>query len=115
MQNLNVLKSTSTGSTKGGRTRRKRHAKTSRITPPELKSKKQVELYKKWGPVVPEEFRDEICPKPSDRIITQVKNERAQKLKSKQPTKKKSPTTKYPKKKAPKKKSPNNKAPKKKN
>ena len=115
VQNLNVLKSTSTGSTKGGRTRTLRHAKPSCITPPGLKPIKQVELYKKWGPVVPEEFRDEICPKPSDRIINQVKSERAQKLKSKQSTKKKSPKTKAPKKKATKKKSPKNKAPKKKN
>ena len=110
VQNLNKLKSTSSGSIKVGRTRTLRHAKPSLITPPGLKPIKQVELYKKWGPVVPEEFRDDICPKPSDRIINQVKSERAQKLKDKQSTKKKSPKTK-----APKKKSTKNKAKKKKN
>ena len=36
---------------------------------------KQVDLYEKWGPLVPLEFRDEICPKPSDKIINSVKEE----------------------------------------
>ena len=66
VQNLNKLKSTSTGSTKGGRTKTLRHSKLGRITPPGLRPIKQVKIYKNWGPVVPEEFREEIFPKPSD-------------------------------------------------
>ena len=41
-----------------------------------LRSIKQVDLYHKWGPLVPEKFRVEICPKPSDKIIKSVKDER---------------------------------------
>ena len=41
-----------------------------------LRSIKQVDLYHKWGPLVPEEFMDEIFPKPSNKIIKSVKDER---------------------------------------
>ena len=43
---------------------------------PRLRNIKQVDLYHKWGPLIPEKFRDEICPKPSDKIIQSVKDER---------------------------------------
>ena len=43
---------------------------------PGLRNIKQVELYHKWRPFIPEEFRDGICPKPSDKIIKSIKDER---------------------------------------
>ena len=42
---------------------------------------KQVELYNKWRPLVPDEYKDAICPKPSDAILEVVKKERAEKKK----------------------------------
>ena len=90
VQNLNNFESTSTGSTKGGRRRTLHHARPGRTTPPGPKPIKQAELYKQWRPVVPEEFRDEICPNSSDRIFDRVKTKRAQKPKSKKSTKEES-------------------------
>ena len=43
---------------------------------PGIKPIKQVELYKNWRPFIPREYRDEICPKPSDEVINEVQNER---------------------------------------
>jgi hypothetical protein len=43
---------------------------------PGIKPIKQVELYKKWRPFVPHQFREEICPRPSDEVIASVKNDR---------------------------------------
>ena len=40
---------------------------------------KQVDLYEKWGPLVPLEFWDEICPKPSDKIMKSVQDKRKSK------------------------------------
>ena len=37
---------------------------------PGLRNIKQVDLYHKWGPLIPEEFRDEICPKPSGKSLS---------------------------------------------
>ena len=34
------------------------------ITPPGVKAIKQLELWKKWRPLVPEEYQDDICHKP---------------------------------------------------
>ena len=59
---------------------------------------KQVELYRKWRPLVPEEFRDEICPKPSDQILEIVKKERSEKLQKKKAPKKRGQKRKAPKK-----------------
>ena len=34
------------------------------IKPPGVKAIKQLELWKKWRPLVPEEYQDDICHKP---------------------------------------------------
>ena len=107
-QNLNKLKPTSTGATKAGRTRILKYGKVEVIKAPGLKPIKQVELYQKWRPLVPEEFADEICPKPPDSILETVKNERAEKKAKKAPKKNAQALKKKaqaPKKKVPKKKS----------
>ena len=43
-----------------------------------MKYKKQIkiDLYEKWGPFVPEEFRNDICAKPVDAISAAVKEAR---------------------------------------
>jgi hypothetical protein len=46
---------------------------------PGVKPIKQVELWKKWGPNVPPEKREEMCPKPSQEIIDLVSNSRKEK------------------------------------
>jgi hypothetical protein len=46
---------------------------------PGIKPIKQVELYKKWRPFIPSQFRDEIYPRPSDEVIASVKNDRNKK------------------------------------
>ena len=33
-------------------------------------------MYEKWGPLVPAEFRNDICAKPSDAVIATVKEAR---------------------------------------
>lgn len=48
----------------------------TRITAPGLKAIKQVELWKKWGPLIPEEERDALCKKPPDSVISAIANER---------------------------------------
>ena len=107
-QNLNKLKPTSTGASKAGRTRILKYGKVEVIKAPGLKPIKQVELYQKWRPLVPEEFADKICPKPPDSILETVKNERAEKKAKKAPKKNAQALKKKaqaPKKKVPKKKS----------
>jgi hypothetical protein len=42
-------------------------------TPPGLRPIKQVELWKKWGPLLPESAREVTCPKPPDEIIESIK------------------------------------------
>jgi hypothetical protein len=49
---------------------------------PGIKPIKQVELYKKWRPFVPAQFRDEICPRPSDEVLNSVKNDRNSKARA---------------------------------
>jgi hypothetical protein len=44
-----------------------------------IKPTKLVELYKKWWPFVPSQFRDEICPRPSDEVIASAENNRSKK------------------------------------
>ncbi len=51
------------------------------LTPTALKPIKQVELWKKWGPLIPEEFRADTCPKPSDEIIESIKKRNREKSK----------------------------------
>lgn len=49
------------------------------LTAPGLKEIKMVELWKKWGKFVPLEFREELCPKPSDDVIKRVSKDRSTK------------------------------------
>ena len=59
------------------------YGKPKVIKAPEIKPIKQVGLYKKWGPLVPDEFREDICSKLCDRILKVVAEERAMKQKAK--------------------------------
>ena len=56
------------------------------LVPTGLKPIKQVELWKKWAPLLPEEFRADTCPKPSDEVINSIKerNKEKSKLRTKQ-------------------------------
>ena len=65
-----------TGGQKAARTRIINGKKLKKEKRPGLRGIKQVDLYQKWGPLVPLEFCDEICPKPSDKIMKSVKEER---------------------------------------
>ena len=56
---------------------------------PGMRDIKAVELWKKWGPFVPEEFREDICPKPADAVINRVKGEKSKKAKAALQAKKK--------------------------
>ena len=69
MQNLNKLKDTSSGTHKGGRTRILKYVKVELIKPPGLKPIKQVEFYTKLRPLVPDEYKDDIRPKPHDSVL----------------------------------------------
>jgi hypothetical protein len=46
---------------------------------PGVKPIKQVELWKKWGPNVPPEKGEEMCPKPSQEVIGLVSKSRKEK------------------------------------
>lgn len=50
---------------------------------PGLAEIKQVELFTKWRAFVPEEVRDDICPKPCQEVLDKVKNEKKEKHKVK--------------------------------
>jgi hypothetical protein len=50
-------------------------------TLPGLREIKQVELYTKWRMFVPSQYRDIICPKPSDDVLGRVKTDWAVKTK----------------------------------
>jgi hypothetical protein len=52
---------------------------------PGLRPIKQVELYKKFRPFVPREFWEDTCPRPSDEVLAQVKDESSKKRKTKVP------------------------------
>ena len=64
-----------TGGQKAAITRTINSKKIKKEKRPGLREIKQVNLYEKWVPLVPLELRDEICPKPSDKIINSVKEE----------------------------------------
>jgi len=49
------------------------------LVPTGLKPIKQVELYSKWRPLLPEEFRDTMCPKPSEEVINLIKERNKEK------------------------------------
>ena len=59
------------------------------LTPTALKPIKQVELWKKWGPLLPEEARAITCPKPSDEVIESIKERTRMKGKERLAEKKK--------------------------
>ena len=44
---------------------------------------KQVELYTKWKKLVPDQYQDQICPKPDDSILNKVKRDKAKNAKDK--------------------------------
>jgi hypothetical protein len=54
-----------------------------------LREIKQVELWKKYRPLVPEEYRDELCPRPSQEILDGEKKRKNAKSKCKRDAKKK--------------------------
>lgn len=53
------------------------------LEPPGLREIKQVELYRKWRKFVPEEFQDEICPKPPDEVLNRIRDEKTKKARAK--------------------------------
>ena len=55
---------------------------------PGLRGIKQMELFTNYRKLVPEEFRDELCPKPSDEVMMKHKKDRKDKQKQKQALKK---------------------------
>ena len=82
-QDLSRLRKHATGHERGGRTRKVKGCKLQLEKRPGLKPIKQCELYEKWGPLVPQQFRDDICPRPSDSIIATVKQARNEKCAAK--------------------------------
>ena len=55
------------------------HTTPGQHIPAGLKPIKQVELYSKWRPLLPEEFRDIMCPRPSDEVINLIKERNREK------------------------------------
>ncbi len=49
---------------------------------PGLKEIKQVEMYAKIQKFVPHEYRDEICPRPTDEVFANIKKQRSEKAKA---------------------------------
>ena len=58
------------------------------LIPTALKPIKQVELWKKWGPLIPETYRADTCPKPSDEVINSIKARNREKSKIRKEQKK---------------------------
>ena len=58
----------------------KRWSKTRRLplyaTKPGLREIKQVELWSKYRPLIPKEYRDECCPRPCKEVIEREKNKK---------------------------------------
>ena len=52
------------------------------MSAPGMKHIKQVELWQKWGPFIPEPYRDCLCAKPSDTVINAVAMERRSRQRS---------------------------------
>ena len=52
------------------------------LNPTPLKPIKQVELWKKWAPLIPEKYRADTCPKPTDAIINSIKERNREKTKN---------------------------------
>ena len=83
-QNLIKLSKNATGGQKSGGARNINGKKLKNKKRPGLRDIKQVDLYEKWGPLVPAQFRDEFFPNPSDNIIKSIKEERKAKRNTKQ-------------------------------
>jgi len=58
------------------------------LVPTPLKPIKQVELWKKWAPLLPEEARNITCPKPSQEVIDSIKERNRLKTRKKSSEKK---------------------------
>ena len=58
------------------------------LIPTPLKPIKQVELWKKWGPLLPEDARNVTCPKPTNDVIKSIKDRNIEKGKIKAKQKK---------------------------
>ena len=52
-------------------------------TAPEIADIKKVELYTKWRHLIPDQYQNEMCPKPKDNIINKVKKSKPKKAKDK--------------------------------
>ena len=59
------------------------------LQPNGLRPIKQVELWKKWGPLLPEAARKITCPKPSDEVIESIKLSNREKTKTRKKNKRK--------------------------
>ena len=59
------------------------------LQPNGLRPIKQVELWKKWGPLLPEAARKITCPKPSDEVIESIKLSNREKTKTRKNMKRK--------------------------
>ena len=51
------------------------------LQPTPLKDIKQVELWKKWGPLLPKHAREITCPKPPESVINSIKERNREKSK----------------------------------
>ena len=58
------------------------------LKPPGLREIKQVELYTKYRPLVPRIYQDELCPRPSDKVLERISSERREKGRNKRQAKK---------------------------
>ena len=58
------------------------------LKPQPLRPIKQVELYTKWGPLLPKWAAEITCPRPSDEVIKGVKENRNKKNRKKAADKK---------------------------
>ncbi len=59
-----------------------RQDRTQQLSNYTLRDVKQVELYTKFWKFVPQEFQDEICPRPSDEVLKNMKQSRSQETKA---------------------------------
>jgi hypothetical protein len=63
------------------------------LVPTPLRPIKQVELHTKWGPLLPAWAAAITCPKPSDSVINQIKEEKREKARGKKKAKLSQPTS----------------------
>ena len=46
------------------------------LTAPGMKDMKKADLYTKWRPLLPKEYRDITCPHPGDDVLKKVRDQR---------------------------------------